>query len=204
MAVTKEGSPMTKITPTTGAAFAVLLALIAGFALLAPNDKADAATAPGFRVDVACYPLTSAQGFRNYETGKYELVKDGTPQTCRVRIRNYDRDQYDSQGNLVHEAKPITGITFDRPTPNTLTERYQYVKYRSNGTVYNPMGGPLLDCDLSGCDPFDLAPGESVIIYENSTFNAYQDGRGLTTATATGTYDGEVVTASGTEQASLP
>lgn len=193
---------MSKITPFTGIAFAVLLALIALFAVTAP--RTEAATTSVFRVDVACYPLTSAQGFRNYDTGKYEFTSPGAEQDCRIRVRNLDRNQYDSQGNLVHEAQPITGITYVRPTPNTLTERYQYVKYRSNGTPYNPMGGPLLDCDLAGCAPFDLAPGQSVIIYENSTFNAYQDGRGKTTAIATGTYDGATYTASGTEQTSLP
>jgi hypothetical protein len=111
----------------------------------------------------------------------------GDSQLCRTRIRNGG-------------AYPITGIEVSRPTPNTITDRYSY--------GYIP-----LTCDLAGCDPFTLNPGQTAYIFEESTFNPYQDGRGKTKATATGTQVIErvgkptlyiTVTGSGTEQKSLP
>lgn len=121
-----------------------------------------------FRVEVACSPLTSSQS-----------ADPGDPQTCRIRLRN-------------NSDSLITGITYVRPTPNTITARYPLK------TSYG------ITCDLSGCAPFSLAPGASVIIIEKSTFNATQDGRGKTTATAFGILDGESISASGTEQHTLP
>ena len=169
---------MSRITPITGIAFGVLLALIALFAITAPRTEA---TSGALRAEMACSPLTSSQS-----------VQPGDSQFCRIRIRNTDQNRYDSQGNMTYAAQPVTGITYDRPTPNTLTARY-------------PLKASYgLSCDLSGCDPFDLAPGKSVIIIETSTFNPSQDGRGKTTVTATGTHNGGSVTASGTEQNTLP
>ena len=157
---------------------AALAAIIGSFAISGAGSTPVSA-AGELRVQVACTPLTSSQ------------AQPGDEQSCRVRIRNTS-------------TATITGITYDRPTPNTLTARYQYVKLLKNGTPYNPARGPLISCDLAGCLPFDLAPGQTVIVFEESTFNPYQDGRGLTTATATGTQDGSPVSASGTEQKSLP
>ena len=162
---------MSRITPVTGIAFALLMALIAGFAYAQNALAADPPPPPppaNFRVEVACSPLTSSQS-----------AQPGDPQTCRIRLRN-------------NSNSGITGITYDRPTPNTITDRY-------------PLKASYgLSCDLTGCAPFDLAPGASVIVVEKATFNATQDGRGRTTATATGTLNGATVTASGTEQNSLP
>lgn len=124
--------------------------------------------APDFSAAVACTPLTSSQS-----------AQPGDAQSCRVRIRN-------------NSDSPITGIMYERPTPNTLTGRV-------------PLKASYgLNCGLNGCDPFTLAPGASVIIWEYSTFNATQDGRGRTVVTATGTLDGDTVTASGIEQNTLP
>lgn len=116
-----------------------------------------------------------------------QSVVPGDSQLCRIRIRNYG-------------AYPIENITVSRPTPNTLTARYPY--------GYFP-----LTCDLAGCLPFTLNPGDTAYIFEESTFNPYQDGRGNTTVTASGTQVIErlnkptlyiAVSASGTEQKSLP
>ena len=123
---------------------------------------------PPLSAAVACTPLTSSQS-----------AQPGDAQTCRVRIRNTS-------------DAPITGITYSRPTPNTLTSR-------------TPMLASYgINCDLSGCDPFTLAPGASVIVWEYSTFNATQDGRGRTVVTATGTQGDATLIASGTEQLTLP
>jgi hypothetical protein len=153
---------------------AAFAAILGAFSLNSGPATVEAASE--LRVNVACNPLTSSQS-----------AQPGDSQLCRIRVRNTT-------------TETITNITVDRPTPNTLTDRYQYVKYQKNGTPYNPVFGPLINCDLSGCDPFDLAPGETVLIFEESTFNPYLDGRGLTTATATG----DQGSGSGTEQKSLP
>lgn len=107
-----------------------------------------------------------------------QAAQPGDPQLCRIRIRN-------------QSSAPITGITVGRPTPNTITARY------STGYIN-------LTCDLAGCDPFDLQPGQTAYIFEESTFNPYQDGRGKTVATATGTQNGYPLSTSATEQKSLP
>ena len=73
---------------------------------------------------------------------------------------------------------PITGITVTHPTSSTLVS-----------TTY--------------AGPFDLNKYERVYITEQLTFNATQDGRGLTTAGATGTQNGVTISGSGTEQKSL-
>lgn len=163
---------MSRITPITGICFAGLIALIALFAFaqnaFAVEPPIPAPPPADFRAEMACSPLTSSQS-----------AQPGDSQKCRIRLRN-------------NSDAPITGITYSRPTPNTLTARY-------------PLKASYgISCDLSGCDPFDLAPGKSVIIIETATFNATQDGRGKTTVTATGTHNGAPVTASGTEQNSLP
>ena len=147
---------------------AALAALGISTAFALPPKPPTGPPPPPLSAAVACSPLTSSQS-----------AQPGDAQTCRVRIRNTS-------------DAPITGITYSRPTPNTLTSR-------------TPMLASYgINCDLSGCDPFDLAPGASVIIKEYSTFNPYQDGRGKTTVTATGTLNGVVLTARGTEQNSLP
>lgn len=120
-----------------------------------------------FRVDMSCTPLTNSQ-----------LAETGDAQSCTIRLRNFG-------------SAPIEGITFDRPTPNTVTARYS-------------AGWKPVACDLSGCEPFTLGASETVLIVEESTFNPYEDGRGLTKATANGTQAGVSVTGSGTEQMSLP
>ena len=155
---------MTKITPVTGIAFAVLLALIALFAIMAPRPTE---AASDLRVAVGCSPLTSSQ-----------KAQPGDPQLCRIRVQN-------------RGAVPITGITVSRPTPNTITDRYSY--------GYIP-----LTCDLAGCDPFTLNPGQTAYIFEESTFNPYQDGRGKTKATATGYQGAYQISATATEQTNLP
>lgn len=152
-----------RITPVTAGAALALAALIIGFAAFQPKAEASGE----MRVAVACNPLTNSQ-----------KAQTGDSQLCRIRIRNYS-------------SQPITNITVDRPTPNTITARYSYGYFQ-------------LNCDLSGCDPFTLQPGGTAYIFEESTFNPYQDGRGLTTATATGTQGGYPVTASGREQKSMP
>ena len=108
-----------------------------------------------------------------------QLAKPGDTQLCRIKVSNYG-------------TVPITDVTVSRPTPNTITARYGYRAW---------MG---LNCDLDGCDPFTLPARTSYIIMEESTFNPYQDGRGNTTATATGLQAGYPVSATGTEQKSLP
>ncbi|MFA6135026.1 MAG: hypothetical protein WC869_13505 [Phycisphaerae bacterium] len=144
--------------------FAAVAAILGSFAISPSGTPANAAGE--LRTQVACSPLTSSQA-----------AQPGDEQVCRIRVRNTS-------------TEAITGITVDRPTPNTITNRYAYKS--------------TLACDLGGCAPFDLAPGKSLIIFEEATFNATQDGRGLTTATATGDIDGVIVSGSGTEQKSLP
>lgn len=116
-----------------------------------------------------------------------QLAQAGDSQLCRIRIRNFS-------------AYPIENVTFSRPTPNTITARYS-------------VGWKAVPCDLSGCESFTLGAYETVLINEESTFNPYQDGRGLTKVTAYGTQVVERVgkptlyislVASGTEQKSLP
>jgi len=107
-----------------------------------------------------------------------QKAQPGDPQLCRIRVQN-------------RGAVPITGITVSRPTPNTITDRYSY--------GYIP-----LTCDLAGCDPFTLNPGQTAYIFEESTFNPYQDGRGKTKATATGYQGAYQISASATEQTNLP
>lgn len=107
-----------------------------------------------------------------------QLAQTGDSQLCRIRVQN-------------RSSAPVENITVSRPTPNTITARYSY-------------GYIAIPCDLAGCDPFTLNPGQTAYIFEESTFNPYQDGRGLTTATATGTQNGYPVSASGKEQKSLP
>ena len=164
-----------RITPVTAGAFLALAALIVGFAaaqgtvLAATPTPTPTAPPPApFRAEMACAPLTSSQS-----------AQVGDSQRCRIRLRN-------------NSDETITGITYSRPTPNTLTARF-------------PLKASYgITCTLAGCDPFTLAPGASVIIIETSTFNPTQDGRGKTTVTATGTLNGATVTASGTEQFTLP
>jgi len=119
-----------------------------------------------------------------------QLVQEGDSQRCRIRIRNFS--QYD-----------ITNVTFVRDTPNTLTNRF----------IYSAWETTPFTCDLSGCTPFDIGKYGSVIIVEDSTFNASEDGRGLTKVEATGTMVVErvgkptlyiPVSGGGTEQKSLP
>lgn len=90
-----------------------------------------------------------------------QMAKPGDTQLCRIRITNMS-------------AYPITGITLSRPSVNTLTARYAY-------------NSPTLDCDATGCEPFTVAPGQSVYVFEEMVFKAAQDGRGRTMATAEGT-----------------
>lgn len=75
-------------------------------------------------------------------------------------------------------SAPITGITYAHPSSSTLVS-----------TTYT--------------GPFSLNKYERVYITEQLTFNATQDGRGLTTASATGAQNGVAVSGSGTEQKSL-
>lgn len=178
---------MSRITPVTGIALALLLALIAVFAVTAPRTEA-APTAPersaigiavngpikaiayyssDLRVAVGCSPLTSSQA-----------AQPGDPQLCRIRIRN-------------HGSVPITGITHQRLTPNTITARYGY--------GYIP-----LTCNLSGCQFFTLNPGQTAYIFEEATFNATADGRGKTTTNVWGYQGNYQITASATEQTNLP
>ena len=107
-----------------------------------------------------------------------QLAQPGDSQLCRIRFQN-------------RTAAPITDITFSRPTPNTVTARY--------GQGYVPVS-----CDLAGCLPFTLGVGQTAYVFEESTFNPYEDGRGLTTVTASGTQGGYPVTASAKERTNLP
>lgn len=157
---------MSRITPVTGIAFGVLLALIALFAFTAPRTEA----ASDLRVALACSPLTSSQS-----------AQPGDEQVCRTRVRN-------------HGQTPITGITTSRWTPN-------------NGvTISAKKFSQVLPCDQQTytCAPFDLAYGETVIITEVMQFDATSDNRGNTRVTATGTQAGYPISASATEQKSLP
>jgi hypothetical protein len=108
-----------------------------------------------------------------------QSAQPGDAQRCRIRLRN-------------STASPIENVVVSHPTPNTVVARFAY------------KGKYGVTCDTSGCDPFTLPVGGSLIIIEDLTFNATQDGRGKTTATATGTLNGKTITASGQEQNSLP
>jgi hypothetical protein len=90
-----------------------------------------------------------------------QAVVPGDTQLCRMKFANYS-------------GYPIENITIARPSVNTLTDRYAY-------------NSPTLDCDIAGCAPFTLAPGQIVYVFEEMEFKAAQDGRGRTKATATGT-----------------
>ena len=167
---------MNRIMPQTVAIFAAVVALIVGFAFVQTKAEAGINSNPDLRVAVACSPLTSSQ-----------TALPGDSQLCRTRFTNMS-------------AYPITGITFSRPSLNTLTDRYGY-------------NSPMLDCDATGCEPFTLAPGQQAYVFEEMTFNAYEDGRGRTIATASGTQVIErlnkptvyqAINSWGNEQSSLP
>lgn len=169
-----------RIMPQTIAIFGLLAALIVSFAVAQARDAGAVAPVPSpdLRVQVACSPLTSAQGFRD-ASGVWTVITDGTPQLCRTKIQNR---------GLV----PITDITVSRPTTNTLVG-ISAAKY-----------GVAIPCTVeAGCESFDLSYGQYVIITENLTFNMTQDGRGLTTATAIGDQGGTLISGSATERTNL-
>lgn len=161
---------MKKLILSIAALGAVILTLgltAGGTSVLAVEPTPRPRVGPTYtlRTDIACSPMTNAQAYRD-SAGVLRLVTEGTPQKCRIRVRNYT-------------AQPITGITVTHATKNTLVN-----------TTY--------------AGPFTLAPGGSLTIVENLTFNKSQDGRGKTTATATGILAGATVTSTATEQSSLP
>lgn len=159
---------MSRITPVTGIAFAVLLALVASFAWLAPSEKAEAYS--DLRIDVACNPLTSSQS-----------AQVGDPQTCRIRLRNFGQ-------------APISNVTYWHDTPNI------------GVSVSAKRWGTSLPCDQNTftCQIPTLNYGDTVIITANYTFDSTLDWRGPSKVYAWGTQAGYPISASATEQKSLP
>lgn len=102
-------------------------------------------------------------------------------------------------------CSPLTSSQSAKPgDPQTCRIRVQnYGATAITGiTVSHPTSSTLVSTTYAGA--FDLAPRSGIIFFEQLTFNATQDGRGKTTATATGTQAGEILVAAGTEQKSLP
>ena len=182
---------MSRITPITGIAFGVLIALIALF-VFAMNSKAEAGS-NDLRVGLACTPTTNAQSYAG------EIVESGDPQLCRVKAQNRGKITRDSNNNPVYPS-PILGVTYTHPTPNngvslSATHRNAY------GSVI-----AVVPCNQQTftCDPVDLAYGESLLVVENLQFDIGQDGRSRTRAYASGVQDGVVISGTGTEQKTLP
>lgn len=131
-----------------------------------------AASPATLRTDVACSPLTTYQG---------PSFQVGSPQTCRVRVRN-------------DGSTTATGVTASHVSPFAFTSI-------SGFQTLSGVKVADLTCSAGSCAAVDLPPGGGIIVVIKYTKTAVPDSPGPTTGCGDST---NTATACGIERSTLP